>query len=161
MVVTLDVSKLSGWLNADACCRVERRSYETGPGEVWAAGEARGRGVWGRRNRHPRSACALWCTTVRYITEPKKKTVTPSSRSSLTPRILPPTPKQLPHSFPGPYARSRVCAGPAMPLFSHVLTLVESFLLLTLTVATLSSSRRGEVRETPSYTRTAHGKVKR
>ena len=26
MVVTLDVSKLSGWLNADACCRVERRA---------------------------------------------------------------------------------------------------------------------------------------
>jgi hypothetical protein len=25
MVVTLDVSKLSGWLNADACCRVEGR----------------------------------------------------------------------------------------------------------------------------------------
>ena len=27
MVVTLDVSKLSGWLNADACCRVGRRAY--------------------------------------------------------------------------------------------------------------------------------------
>ena len=27
MVVTLDVSKLSGWLNADATCRVERRAY--------------------------------------------------------------------------------------------------------------------------------------
>ena len=26
MVVTLDVSKLSGWLNADAPCRVERRA---------------------------------------------------------------------------------------------------------------------------------------
>ena len=26
MVVTLDVSKLSGWLNADAFCRVERRA---------------------------------------------------------------------------------------------------------------------------------------
>ena len=25
MVVTLDVSKLSGWLNSSACCRVERR----------------------------------------------------------------------------------------------------------------------------------------
>ena len=30
MVVTLDVSKLSGWLNADACCRVERRAYGAG-----------------------------------------------------------------------------------------------------------------------------------
>ena len=27
MVVTLDVSKLSGWLNADARCRVERGAY--------------------------------------------------------------------------------------------------------------------------------------
>ena len=26
MLVTLDVSKLSGWLNAVACCRVERRA---------------------------------------------------------------------------------------------------------------------------------------
>ena len=26
MVVTLDVSKLSGWLNAEACCRVEREA---------------------------------------------------------------------------------------------------------------------------------------
>ena len=28
MVVTLDVSKLSGWLNAFAFCRVERRAYD-------------------------------------------------------------------------------------------------------------------------------------
>ena len=28
MLVTLDVSKLSGWLNADAYCRVERREYD-------------------------------------------------------------------------------------------------------------------------------------
>ena len=27
MFVTLDVSKLSGWLNADAPCRVERRAH--------------------------------------------------------------------------------------------------------------------------------------
>ena len=27
-VVTLDVSKLSGWLNAVAACRVERRAYD-------------------------------------------------------------------------------------------------------------------------------------
>ena len=32
MVVTLDVSKLSGWLNADADCRVERRAYDAGRG---------------------------------------------------------------------------------------------------------------------------------
>ena len=28
MFVTLDVSKLSGWLNFDARCRVERRAYD-------------------------------------------------------------------------------------------------------------------------------------
>ena len=32
MVVTLDVSKLSGWLNADADCRVERRACDAGRG---------------------------------------------------------------------------------------------------------------------------------
>ena len=32
MVVTLDVSKLSGWLNADARCRVERRACDAGRG---------------------------------------------------------------------------------------------------------------------------------
>ena len=30
--VTLDVSKLSGWLNADAYCRVERRACDAGSG---------------------------------------------------------------------------------------------------------------------------------
>ena len=28
MVMTLDVSKLSGWLNFDANCQVERRAYD-------------------------------------------------------------------------------------------------------------------------------------
>ena len=28
MLVTLEVSKVSGWLNADACCRVEREVYD-------------------------------------------------------------------------------------------------------------------------------------
>ena len=32
MVVTWDVSKLSGWLNADADCRVERRACDAGRG---------------------------------------------------------------------------------------------------------------------------------
>ena len=32
MVVTLDVSKLSGWLNAFAFCRVERRACDVGRG---------------------------------------------------------------------------------------------------------------------------------
>ena len=46
MFVTLDVSKLSGWLNADATCRAERRAYdaERGVGRKaggWAGGSAR------------------------------------------------------------------------------------------------------------------------
>eukprot|EP00964_Phaeocystis_antarctica_P058048 scaffold34414_cov60-Phaeocystis_antarctica.AAC.3 len=46
MFVTLDVSKASGWLNADAPCRVKRRAYDAGRGA--------GRGgvrAW-RRKRH-------------------------------------------------------------------------------------------------------------
>ena len=48
MSVTLDVSKLSGWLNADANCRVERRACVVGkwygPGGVRAlvGGDASG-----------------------------------------------------------------------------------------------------------------------
>ena len=46
MVVTLDVSKkLSGWLNANASCRVGRRAYAAGPGaglEVGGGGRQRG-----------------------------------------------------------------------------------------------------------------------
>ena len=45
MVVTLDVSKLSGWLNADAYCRVECRVYDVG------RGVGRGREGVGRRQR--------------------------------------------------------------------------------------------------------------
>ena len=30
MAVTLEVSKLSGWLKADACCRVEGRACDAG-----------------------------------------------------------------------------------------------------------------------------------
>ena len=45
MFVTLDVSKLSGWLNADADCRVNKRAYKAaGSGrEVearWSNGDA-------------------------------------------------------------------------------------------------------------------------
>ena len=32
IAVTLDVLKLSGWLNADADCRVERRACDAGRG---------------------------------------------------------------------------------------------------------------------------------
>ena len=45
MVVTLDVSKLSGWLNADAPCRVERRAYDA------ERGVGRGRDGVGQRQR--------------------------------------------------------------------------------------------------------------
>ena len=48
MSVTLDVSKLSGWLNADATCRVGRRACDMrsevwagGGGRAWAGGSAR------------------------------------------------------------------------------------------------------------------------
>jgi len=43
MVVTLEVSKLSGWLKADACCRVERRAFDAGGREVRAG---RREGLW-------------------------------------------------------------------------------------------------------------------
>eukprot|EP00964_Phaeocystis_antarctica_P017870 scaffold9927_cov59-Phaeocystis_antarctica.AAC.4 len=42
MVVTFEKTKLSGWLNADASCRVERRAHDAGLG---AGQEAGGRGV--------------------------------------------------------------------------------------------------------------------
>ena len=50
MVVTLDVSKLSGWLNADAACRVERRAYDA------ERGVGRGRGGRGLAAAHERHA---------------------------------------------------------------------------------------------------------
>jgi len=37
MVVTLDVSNLSSWLNADAACRAERRGHAMGGGDTHAA----------------------------------------------------------------------------------------------------------------------------
>eukprot|EP00964_Phaeocystis_antarctica_P030330 scaffold17120_cov41-Phaeocystis_antarctica.AAC.3 len=46
MYVTLDVSKLSGWLNFDAACRVERRGVRCGA----RCGSGRGRAV-GRQQR--------------------------------------------------------------------------------------------------------------
>ena len=45
IAVTLDVSKLSGWLNADATCRVERRAYDA------ERGVGQGREGVGRRQR--------------------------------------------------------------------------------------------------------------
>ena len=37
MFVSLDVSKLSGWLNADAPCRFERRACDAGRGTARGA----------------------------------------------------------------------------------------------------------------------------
>ena len=51
MVVTLDVSKLSGWLNAVARCRVERRACDVGRGI--RPGRREGVG-WRRRMRRAR-----------------------------------------------------------------------------------------------------------
>jgi len=44
MVVTLEVSKLSGWLKADAYCHVEGRACDAG-GERWKRGGGRACGV--------------------------------------------------------------------------------------------------------------------
>ena len=49
--MTLDVSKLSGWLNADASCRVEGRTCDAGkrygPGGVRALGGSEAIGMHG------------------------------------------------------------------------------------------------------------------
>eukprot|EP00964_Phaeocystis_antarctica_P017871 scaffold9927_cov59-Phaeocystis_antarctica.AAC.5 len=47
--MTLDVSKVSGWLNDAALCRVERRAYDAGRG----AGRGReGVGLRRRKRQH-------------------------------------------------------------------------------------------------------------
>ena len=51
MAVTLDVSKLSGWLNTDASCRAERRAYDA---ERGVGREAGGRGPAVAREWHAR-----------------------------------------------------------------------------------------------------------
>ena len=57
MFVTLDVSKLSGWLNADAPCRVERRACDAGkrygPGDVGALGGGDATGMHGMHGDGP------------------------------------------------------------------------------------------------------------
>ena len=47
MSVTLDVSKLSGWLNALASCRVERRACDAGRGAARQTGRLQGVGCGG------------------------------------------------------------------------------------------------------------------
>jgi len=53
MSVTLEVSKLSGWLKADADCRVEGRACDAG-GERWEPGSGRACGVVAAHKRHAR-----------------------------------------------------------------------------------------------------------
>ena len=57
--MTLDVSKLSGWLNADANCRVEREAHRKRGATFMRAGEA-GEGVWGRRRKQRARRTRLW-----------------------------------------------------------------------------------------------------
>ena len=60
IVVTLDVSRLSGWLNAFALCRVERRACDAEGGAVAAARAAcKGEGPtggWGAGHAAERTA---------------------------------------------------------------------------------------------------------
>ena len=58
MLVTLEVSKLSGWLNADALCRVSKGG-RTVRGEVWD-GKREGRGQRRRSKRAGEGAAADW-----------------------------------------------------------------------------------------------------
>ena len=53
MSVTLDVSKLTGWLNADAPCRVERRARDAGRGVDREAGGRGGGGASGVHGEGP------------------------------------------------------------------------------------------------------------
>jgi hypothetical protein len=56
MSLRLDVSKLSGWLNADASCRVERESIKRG-----ARGGPGGGRSWARRRRKQRAGRGPKC----------------------------------------------------------------------------------------------------
>ena len=61
MSMTLDVSKLSGWLNADANCRVEKRARcGPGGGRAWAGRSAHAASTGGKGPTEGRgaSACA-------------------------------------------------------------------------------------------------------
>ena len=51
MVVTLDVSRLSGWLNADASYRAERKAYNGGRGMKCKMRARRREGVRWRLNK--------------------------------------------------------------------------------------------------------------
>ena len=60
MFVTLDVSKLSGWLKADACCQVESRACVTGRGAERVIGRL-GADTGGQESgRSAQEECGLW-----------------------------------------------------------------------------------------------------
>ena len=71
MVVTLDVSKLSGWLNFDAFCRVERRAYDAGRDPGQEAGGAVGllRGTRRAHLKHIVHGCDLGRVEVQRLVE--------------------------------------------------------------------------------------------
>ena len=90
MVVTLDVSQLSGWLNAAARCRVEREpcgeeARHAGPGDGRGVGRRRrrkqrvqgGRQLWrllagharGARPNHARHGCDPGCVEAQRLVE--------------------------------------------------------------------------------------------
>ena len=54
MAVTLEVSQLSGWLKADACCRVEGRAHAMRGGGGCEPGGGRAWGVVAAHKRHAR-----------------------------------------------------------------------------------------------------------
>ena len=53
MLVTLDVSRLSGWLNADAYCRVTRESIGGGATCGQGGGRLRSGGRWHKQQEGP------------------------------------------------------------------------------------------------------------
>ena len=59
MSVTLDVSRLSGWLNADALCRASKEGH-AGRGEVYGSGGAAGGGQLMRTQRAGEGSTADW-----------------------------------------------------------------------------------------------------
>ena len=61
MLMTLDVLRLSDWLNADAPCRVEREAWQEGRHVGWEAG-----GVDWSRCKQRAGRPRLWRTSVRH-----------------------------------------------------------------------------------------------
>ena len=60
MLVTLDVSKLSGWLNADAHCRESEGGHTVMQGELRSGGAGRWRAIAVRNQRAGEGSTADW-----------------------------------------------------------------------------------------------------